>query len=130
MSPSAKKILLVEDHLDSLEVIQLQLRSLGFSNLIATKSAAEALRIAETEKPDLILMDIVLSGMSGLEATRRLKSNPNTAHIPVLAITARAMPRDRDLCLQSGCDGYLPKPASSRQLKKAIEEIFSPRAAR
>ena len=130
MSLSAKKILLVEDHADTLEIVQLQLRSLGFRNLLTAKSAYEALRIAEAERPDLILMDIVLAGMSGLEATRKLKANPNTSQILVLAITARAMPGDRELCLQSGCDGYLAKPVSSRQLKKAIEEIFSPRPAK
>lgn len=127
MSLNEKKILLVEDHPDTMEMVQRQLEHIGFGTVLTAWSAYSALKIAEAEKPDLILMDIVLPGMSGLEATRRLKVNPITCTIPVLATTARAMPGDKELCLQNGCDGYLPKPISWQQLKQAIEELISPR---
>ena len=93
-----KKILVVEDYTDVAELIQMQLERIGLTSLVAT-NGPEALRKAQEEKPDLILMDIVLPGMSGLDVARRLKSDPSTRSIPILAVTAKAMPGDRGKCL-------------------------------
>jgi CheY-like chemotaxis protein len=127
---STRKILLVEDHPDTMEMMQRQVQHIGFGAVLMARSGDEAVRIAEAERPDLVLMDIILPGMDGLEATRRIKSNPTTAEIPILATTAKAMSGDRDLCLQNGCDGYLPKPISLEQLTQAIEELLSPRSSK
>ncbi len=118
---------MVEDHTDTIEMVQRQLQHIGFGTVFTARFGDQALRIAEAEKPDLVLMDIVLLGMSGFEITRRLKANPSTAAIPILATTAKAMPGDKELCLQNGCDGYLPKPISWQQLKEAIEKLIFPR---
>ncbi|HEY2991006.1 MAG TPA: response regulator [Candidatus Binatia bacterium] len=124
MSLTTKKILLVEDHAVTMQIVQYQLDFIGVRNVLTASSAQEALQIADAESPDLILMDIVLPDMSGLEATRKLKANPRTRMIPVVAITGRATREDGELCLESGCTGYLPKPVSIQHLKKAIEDVF------
>lgn len=125
MPYGTRKILVVEDHPDTMEMMQRQLRHIGFGAVLMARSGDEAVRIAEAEKPDLVLMDIILPGMNGLEATQRIKSNPATATIPILAATAKAMSGDKELCLQNGCDGYLAKPISLEQLKQAIDELLS-----
>src|SRR5262249_10859135 len=78
----------------------------------------EGLRMAEEEQPALILMDISLPGMDGLEVTRRIKANPLTAGIPVVALTAHAMVSDRERALTAGCDDFLTKPIDERLLVK------------
>ncbi len=118
-----KKILVVEDYTDVAELIQMQLERIGLTSLVAT-NGPEALRKAQEEKPDLILMDIVLPGMSGLDVARRLKSDPSTRSIPILAVTAKAMPGDRGKCLESICDGYLAKPFLLEQLEEEIEKLL------
>ena len=85
------------------------LRSQGYQVREAT-SAQEAFEILKTEQPDLIVMDIQLPGMDGLEATTKLRAEPATASIPVIAVTSYAMAGDRDKALAAGCSGYVTKP--------------------
>ncbi len=105
----AKKILLVEDNPVNRRLAIFLLRSQGYQVREAT-SAIEAFDILKTEQFDLIVMDIQLPGMDGLEATTKLRGEPATAEIPVIAVTSYAMSGDRDKALAAGCSGYVTKP--------------------
>ena len=103
------KILLVEDNAVNRRLAEYLLRSTGYTVLEAA-TAREAFDRIRADQPDLILMDLHLPEMDGLEATRRLKGNPATRHIPVVALTAYGMPGDRERALAAGCAGYITKP--------------------
>jgi CheY-like chemotaxis protein len=104
-----KNILLVEDNEVNRRLAGFLLRSQGYQVREAT-SAQEAFEILKTEQFDLIVMDIQLPGMDGLDATRKLRAEPATAEIPVIAVTSYAMAGDRDKALAAGCSGYVTKP--------------------
>ena len=104
-----KKILLVEDNEVNRRLAGFLLRSQGYQVCEATTAAA-AFEMVEKERPDLIVMDIQLPGMDGLEITRKLKEQPATANIPVVAVTSFAMKGDREKELAAGCAGYVTKP--------------------
>jgi two-component system cell cycle response regulator/two-component system cell cycle response regulator DivK len=106
---SEKKILLVEDNEVNRRLAGFLLRSHGYQVREAT-SAASAFEMVEKERPDLIVMDIQLPGMDGLEITRKLKEQTATADIPVIAVTSFAMKGDREKALAAGCAGYVTKP--------------------
>lgn len=123
-----KRILLVEDNNDALEIFAHALNFLGYETTIA-KNGTEAVDLAGTENPDLIMMDIMLPKMNGFEATAQLRNNPKTQFIPILAATAMALPGDREKCLRAGCDGYLAKPFTHKELGFAIERLLEKRLA-
>ena len=104
-----KKILLVEDNPVNRRLAGFLLRSQGYEVVEAT-NAADALEILAKDQPDLIVMDIQLPEMDGLEATAKLKAEPSTAKIPVIAVTSYAMAGDRERALAAGCSGYVTKP--------------------
>src|SRR5262247_3411351 len=104
-----KKILLVEDNPVNRRLAVFLLRSQGYEVHEAT-TAQEALELLEKERADLIVMDIQLPGMDGLEVTRRIKAHPATADIPVIDLTSYAMKGDREKALAAGCVGYVTKP--------------------
>ena len=106
---SAKRILLFEDNAVNRRLAMFLLRSQGYQVREAT-SAQEAFEMLKAEQADLIVMDIQLPGMDGLEATTKLKAEPATAQIPVIAVTSYAMAGDRDKALAAGCSGYVTKP--------------------
>ncbi len=106
---SEKKILLVEDNPVNRRLAEFLLRSQGYQVRAAT-NAQEAFDTIKAERPDLILMDVQLPGMDGLEATRKLKEEPATRDIPVVAVTSYAMKGDREKALAAGCSGYITKP--------------------
>ena len=106
---SGKHILLVEDNEVNRRLAGFLLRSQGYQVREAT-SATEALEMLRNDHPDLIVMDIQLPGMDGLEVTRKLKQQPGTADIPVIAVTSYAMKGDREKALAAGCAGYVTKP--------------------
>ncbi len=104
-----KKILLVEDNEVNRRLAGFLLRSHGYQVREASTGAA-AFEMVEKERPDLIVMDIQLPGMDGLEITRKLKEQPATAAIPVIAVTSFAMKGDKERALAAGCAGYVTKP--------------------
>jgi CheY-like chemotaxis protein len=103
------KILVVEDNMVNRRLAEFLLRSQGYQVREAA-SADEAFELLNVERPDLILMDVQLPGLDGLEATRRLKADPATRDIPVVAVTSYAMKGDRETALAAGCCGYITKP--------------------
>ena len=88
----------------------------------------ETIEKAETNDPDIILMDIQMPVMNGLEATRRLRANPRFVDTPIIALTALAMPGDRERCLEAGASEYMSKPVSLKILKKTIENLLQARS--
>ena len=121
-----EKILIVEDNLRNMRLIEMTLRAKNYTLLKAT-NGEEALDIATRERPDLILMDIRLPGMDGLEVTRRLRETPAFSHTPIIGLTAHAMKGDREKVLESGCNAYLSKPINTRELPGMITEMLSQR---
>ncbi|MCC6776890.1 MAG: response regulator [Hyphomicrobiales bacterium] len=122
------KILYVEDNDDNVYMLQRRLTRAGFTMLIAT-DAAQGIAMATAELPDLILMDITLPDMSGEEATRRIKADPGTRHIPVIALTAHAMAEDRTKALAAGCDDFDTKPVDLQRLLDKIKALTGSRTA-
>jgi len=120
------KILVVEDNPANMKLAVLLLQKAGYSVLIAM-DAEVGLKLAQTEQPDLILMDIQLPGMDGLVATALLKQNLATRTIPVIALTALAMKGDEERCLSAGCDGYIAKPLRYQILLAEIKAQLAKR---
>ena len=112
-------ILIVEDNPANMTLAVFLLQSVGHTVLSATDAEA-GLTLARDEQPDLILMDIQLPGMDGLQATVVLKGDPLTAGIPVIALTALAMKGDEARIRAAGCDGYIAKPVRYRELLAAV----------
>ena len=119
----SKKILIVEDDPRSLKMIQMILRPYGYSLLEAT-DGEEALKVARSDKPDLIIMDLRLPKVSGLEVTRQLRQMSDFNHIAIIAITAYAMKGDEEKAISAGCDAYLAKPINTRELPKLVTEML------
>ena len=117
------RVLLVEDNVMNLRLAEFVLERGGF-DVIPAASAEEAIKIAGDLVPDIILMDMQLPGMDGLEATGRLKENPKTAGIPVVALTAHAMIGDEERFIAAGCKGYIAKPIQTRELAATVEEFL------
>ena len=119
-----KKILIVEDDPKNMKVVAMALRPHGYTLLKAT-DGEEALEITLRDTPDLILLDMQLPKMSGLEVTRKLREMPAFSHIPIIALTAYAMKGDKEKFIEAGCDAYLSKPINTRELPRVIAEILS-----
>jgi CheY-like chemotaxis protein len=116
-------LLLVEDDALNREMISRRLLRKGFEVTMAV-DGEEAIKTAKEVLPDLILMDMRLPKINGWEATKRLKSAPETANIPIIALTAHAMPEDRQQCLAAGCDAYQTKPVDFDALLTAINDLL------
>jgi CheY-like chemotaxis protein len=116
------KILLVEDNEMNRDMLSRRLLRRGFDVTLAV-DGEEGLAMARAEGPDLILMDMSLPVLDGWEATRRLKADPATRGIPVIALTAHAMAADREKALEAGCDGYDTKPIELSRLLEKIEAL-------
>jgi two-component system cell cycle response regulator DivK len=119
------RILVVEDTPDNRRIMRDLLTSAGYT-LIEAEDGAAGVAAAVAHVPDLILMDIQLPVIDGYEATRRIKANPATARIPVIAVTSYALSGDEAKALAAGCDGYIAKPFSPRQLLAKVREILPP----
>jgi two-component system, cell cycle response regulator DivK len=117
------RILVVEDNLTNMTLATFLLKSGGHEVLSAT-DAEVGLTIAREEQPDLILMDIHLPGMDGLQAAGLLKADDRTSAIPVIALTALAMKGDEDRILAAGCDGYIAKPMAYREFLATVAEFL------
>jgi CheY-like chemotaxis protein len=118
------KVLLVEDNEMNRDMLSRRLARRGYEVVIAVDGES-GLALAGSEAPDLILMDMSLPVLDGWEATRRLKAEPATQHIPVIALTAHAMSSDRDKALEAGCDDYDTKPVELPRLLGKIEALLS-----
>ncbi len=114
-----KKVIIVEDNPDLMNVLSLQLERLGFS-VITAINGMEGVEKALTEKPDLIIMDIMMPVMDGREAARRIRSNPETKSVPILAATVLYKESDLRSCIEAGCNDYIVKPFSSQELQGKI----------
>jgi two-component system cell cycle response regulator DivK len=119
------RVLIVEDNAANMTFAVFLLRSVGHEVLTALDAEA-GLAVARTEHPDLILMDIQLPGMDGLEATALLKLDAATRTIPVIALTALAMKGDEERILAAGCDGYIAKPIAYKAFLEAIATRLAP----
>ena len=113
-------ILLAEDNEDGISTVSDYLLAKGHRVIVA-RNGEEAIQRVKEEKPDLILMDIQMPGMDGLEATRNIRADSDLMDIPIIALTALAMPGDRERCLEAGANDYISKPVSLRGLVEAIE---------
>lgn len=119
MTQSEYRVLLVDDDVHNRKIFETVLRRAGYGVLVAT-GGDEALLVARAELPHLILMDLSIPVIDGWECTRRLKADPATSGITIIALTAHAMRGDEELARAAGCDGYLSKPISPRKL---VEEV-------
>jgi two-component system cell cycle response regulator DivK len=126
MMPSQDKgtILYVEDNIDNRTLVRRILLSEDYS-LIEATNAAEALKVLEGTKPDLILMDINMPDMDGYTLTAKIKALPGFQRVPILALTANVMRGDKEKTLEAGCDGYIQKPLDIDQLVKEVERFLA-----
>ena len=113
----------MEDNPQSMRLIEMTLRA-GNYILCKATDGEEALEVATRERPALIIMDIQLPKLSGLEVTRRLRRMPEFSHIPIIALTAYAMKGDKEKFIEAGCDAYLSKPINTRELPGIINEML------
>lgn len=118
-----KTVLLVEDNEDNRIIYATALRFAGYFVVEAT-TGPEGVRHAREDLPDLILMDISIPELDGWEATALLKADPATRHIPIVAVTAHALPEDENRSVAAGCDGYLAKPIAPARLIAEVDRRF------
>jgi two-component system, cell cycle response regulator DivK len=116
-------ILVVEDQEDNRQILRDLLASAGF-RMVEAHDGRQALAVARSERPDLILMDIQLPLVDGYEATRSIKRDPELKHIPVIAVTSYALSGDEKKALEAGCDAYVAKPYSTRSLLAKIGQFL------
>ncbi len=122
MENSNKTVLVVEDDHGSTKLLREVLEAHGY-NVLQAKDGMEGWRMAREQRPDLILMDIQLPGVSGLEVTKWLKDDETLKSIPVIAVTAFAMEGDEEKMLEGGCDAYIPKPISVPDFLQTVERF-------
>jgi CheY-like chemotaxis protein len=118
------RILYVEDNDDHVYMLKNRLSRAGFTVVIAT-NGVQGIAMATFEQPDLILMDLSLPDIRGEEATRQLKADPATKHIPIIALTANVMPGDREKAIAAGCDEFETKPVDMPRLIGKIDALKS-----
>ena len=116
-------ILIIEDNEKNLKLVRDVLQVKGYSTIEAG-TGEDGVRLANERKPDLILMDIQLPGINGIEALRLLRADPETAGIPAIAVTASVMQQDRNLITEAGFDGYLGKPLNLKEFLDAVKAML------
>jgi len=120
----SSRILVVEDQEDNRFILRDLLTSAGFE-VIEARNGLDGVAMAETEKPDLILMDIQLPLLDGYEATRRIKANASLGSVPVIAVTSYALSGDEEKAVAAGCDAYVTKPFSPRELLATVRGFLT-----
>lgn len=122
-------ILIVEDNEKNRKLLRDVLQFKGYRTIEA-EMGEDGVTLAAEHKPDLILMDYQLPGIDGIEAFRRIRNAPGTAHIPIVAVTASAMPEEARKMKEAGFDGFLTKPIYVKQFLQAVADLFSRKAAK
>jgi two-component system cell cycle response regulator DivK len=117
-------ILVVEDNERNLKLLRDVLEYAGYDVRVA-RTGEDGVTLAVKEPPDLVLMDLQLPGIDGMEALRQLRDSPRTADVPVVAVTAQAMKQDRERALEAGFDGYVEKPISVRAFPEQVRRFLS-----
>jgi CheY-like chemotaxis protein len=120
---SNKTILIVEDSELNRRLLEAVLEPRGYRLLVA-EDGESSLRMAREEQPDLILMDVLLPGIDGYEATRTLRADPETGRLVIVALTASATSEEQEQALAAGCDGYIPKPIDTRAFPEQIRQFL------
>jgi CheY-like chemotaxis protein len=118
-----RRILVVEDNQDNMQLVSDMLQTLNYE-VLSAGDGRRGVELAQTEKPDLILMDMALPMMDGWTATRTIKAIPELQHIPIVALTAYAMPGDRERALAAGCDDYVSKPINIPELMRKLVQFL------
>jgi len=118
-----RRILIVEDNMDNYELVRFILERAGYDVFLAV-NGRDGISAARLQQPDLILMDLGLPEMDGWMAAEKLKEEESTKAIPLFAITAHTLPRDRFRALQAGCDGYFSKPLHVESFLETIKGVF------
>jgi two-component system cell cycle response regulator DivK len=118
-----EKILIVEDNPQNMRLLEMILRNRGYF-LLKAADGEEALDMAISEQPDLIIMDVMLPKVNGLEVTRKLRQMPAFSRIPIIGVTAYAMKGDREEVIEAGCDAYLSKPINTRELPRVVAKML------
>ena len=126
---AGRLVLVVEDNPANLLLVQAVLERAGY-RVATAGSAEEALVSLSATRPDLVLTDVQLPGRDGLALTRHIRRDQNLAGVPIVALTALAMPEDRDRALAAGCDGYIAKPINTRTLAAELGAILEARRSR
>lgn len=116
------KVLIIEDNDDNREILKHQLEYLGYG-VVEAASGLEGLKQVEQEKPDVVIMDVLMPEVDGREVARRLRAGPKTKDLPLLAATVLFQPDDIQSCLAAGCDDVLIKPFTLRQLKEKLDQF-------
>ena len=119
----SKRILVIEDQEDNRRIIRDLLTSAGYA-LVEAVDGEAGVRLAEAERPDLILMDIQLPRLDGYEATRRIRADPDLRAIPIIAVTSYALSGDEAKATAAGCDAYVAKPFSPRELLAKVRQFL------
>lgn len=120
---AGETILIVEDSALNRKLVETVLQPYGY-HLLTAVDGEEGVEVATREKPDLILMDVQMPKLSGYDATRILKAQPETARIPIVALTAHAMEGERERAASAGCDGYLTKPIDTRIFPNQVRQYL------
>jgi len=118
-----EKILIVEDNSQNVRLLKMALRAKGYT-LLEAADGEEALDMAINNKPDLIIMDIQLPKVNGVEVTKRLRQMSDFKQTPIIAVTAYAMKGDEEKFMKAGCDAYVPKPINTRQLPEIVAKML------
>ena len=121
------KILYVEDNDDNVYMLKMRLELLDEFEVLVAEDGEKGCKVAAAERPDLILMDLELPGIDGWEASRRLKSNPNTSEIPIIALSAHALSGVREKALAAGCDEFDTKPVEFDRLLATMRKVLARR---
>ena len=124
----SKRILVIEDTEDNRRILRDLLTNAGFE-VIEAIDGEKGVAAAAEHRPDLILMDIQMPILDGYEASRRIKANPELRHIPIIAITSFALAGDEEKTIAAGCEGYVPKPCSPRQVLAMVREFLGEKRA-
>jgi len=117
------KILVIDDEKDIVELIRYNLKNEGFS-VIQAYDGETAIKMAKTQKPDLLILDLMLPGMNGIDVCKAIRANPETAHLPIIMLTAKADEVDKIIGLEIGADDYITKPFSVKELMARVRTIL------